>query len=43
MFGVVEDERSRVMVIDVPLTRFVIPDGYCRKDELGKGFFYSAS
>jgi hypothetical protein len=42
MFSVVKDERSRIMIIDVPLTRSVIPDGYDRKDELGKGFFYSA-
>ena len=39
MFSVVKNERSRVVVIDVPLTRFVIPDGYGRKDDLGKGPF----
>jgi len=46
MFSVEKNERSRVvstvMVIDVPLARSVIPDGYSRKDELTKGFFYSA-
>jgi hypothetical protein len=38
----VEDERRRVVVIDVPFTRLVIPDEYDRKDDLGKGFFYGA-
>ena len=43
VFSVGKNERSRVvsivMVINVPHTRSVSPDGYGRKDELAKGFF----
>ena len=46
VFSVGKNERSSVvsivMVINVPLTTLVSPDGYGRKDELAKGSFYSA-